>query len=567
MHVIPKLNLHTPSSYWTLDWLTHPLRQSHDDAAHRGLPLEVPRMNVDSSLCMHDLSRCLDSNLDASGLRPVDVGCHTPTTSAYIKWSCAPSQNQSRYVEFNHQYTEQKTCKAGKSKYHQAACQMQRMPEVSLVVNDDKSFSISSGHSQIVLLFYVSVIMFTVNFFALISSDDVRRMWPRSYLIKCENVKTFKTYSGFVILLLLFAQRMGANNASRDLGMDWPKPNGTYFYGILAYFAVFWFASREDCEDLNDSTPTPNDFEPAGQPKVDGTIGTVGGTTMQLNVSGFNGTAKLQTKAFMQPGAGGNYRVRDISDLDGTPKELGAGDYVNTPYSSLWALTQLWVWPLLLLSAYVVKYNFQVDINVTVVFFGTFIFGLIELFSRRMLELKYVYKSVLKNDPMKTTYAADGTTVETTNFRGRGGHDFSIDTGLRLVYLLALVIQGVILAMTFWAANWSFNPSTTDAGVWITGAPGKYKRADTISVVKGMFFAYYIITLLAKILCLLPSKWGSMDYGSTVIYQHLDAFCFFILNLLISILLMVLVNWAAIAHHEMQYYNAGVYMKHLAAAL
>lgn len=572
LHVIPKLSANAPTSYWTLDWLTHPLKHSHvtDGTLHQ------PRMDVDSALCMHHLDECLSSELESDGTRVIDVGCHSPTETAFKKWSCAPSQNQSRYVHASGTYTEQKTCMAAKSQYHMAACQMQRMPEVSLVVNDDKTFSISSGHSQIVLLFYVSVIMFTVNLFAMISSVDYRAspMVPRfvrDNLRTCDQVKTAKQYIGAFVLLMLLLQRVFYSTSSRWLGMDWPKPNGTYFYGILAYFAVYWFAAKEDC--LETSGTAINQVLPESEPKDASTslskAKTFGGSStvndngstktaapMQLNVSGFNGTSKLPTRSFIQPGAGKGYEIRDTSDLDTVTRQLVDSDYNETPFTSLWALTQLWVWPLMLLSAYIVKYNFQMDINVTVLFFGTFLFGLIELFSRRMLELKYLYKSALKSER-----GADS----------RAAHDFSIDTGVRLVYLLCLVVQLMVLLMVFWSANWNLGSWEYMPGVWITGAPGKYNRAEIIGTVKSFFLLYYFITLVYKLLCLLPD--GPVRYVTAYgemgkqLYQHLDAFCFTVMNILLTVLLILLAIWAAGSHSNMKYYDAGVYVRNLASTL
>ena len=164
MHAVPAMTDNAPTSYWTLDWLTHPMKMRH---AH-GNMLSHPKVSVDNALCLHGFDNCL-SESDSWVAPSIKDECSASTPS--VKFSCAPTRNQTRWA-MEVDYAEENTCRNGKTAYDKAACQMQRMVDMSLLVNDDKSLSISSGHSQLVLLFYVSLILFTVNLFILIGETD-----------------------------------------------------------------------------------------------------------------------------------------------------------------------------------------------------------------------------------------------------------------------------------------------------------------------------------------------------------------------------------------------------------
>ena len=586
-----------PSSYWTLDWLTHPMKFSHvsNGALHQ------PHIEVNSAMCLYDMNKCLDDS--TTGYGSVKPGCTSGRTSEnYIKFSCAPTRNQTRYAmpdansvaHTTHGFSEQNTCAKGDSEYDRAACQMQRMPEMSLVVNDDKTFSLSSGHSQTVLMFYVSVIMFTVNLFAVLSSDWCRKKY-KDHLEDCNNVKWYKLTFGFVVFALLLLHRLLYTANSRWLGMDWPMPNGTFFYGLLAYVSVMWFAAKEDCGELGEdakdgegvemvpNTPNALDIvarpddqfdEPdvAGGPPYDNQLQITNGSKMKskmnLNVTGFVGGNKIKTKAFMQPGASGNYKLENVTDLH-LAQPLKAVDYqkADTPFTSLWALTQLWVLPLIVVSTFIVKQNFQLDINVTVVAVGMFVFGLLDLFGRRLLEIRYLYRHIVPKN-----------------------QDTSVSIGVRVVYFVALVAQFFVLLVVFWTAGWSWNPSGYHPGVWIIGAPSQFKRAEIIGMFKTLLLIYYFATLLVKLGCLLPydtnNKYNMQGRETEILgwkfgwkpfkyalygkwfYRNLDGLNFTFLNVVLTIYLIGLISitWAG-QQKGMQYYDAGVYLKQIAANL
>lgn len=546
LHAVPTMTDNAPTSYWTLDWLTHPMKMRH---AHGNL-LNHPKIVVDKALCLHDFDACL-SSADTWVAPSIDAKCSA--SSPTIQFSCAPTRNQTRYaIDPEHTYwTEDNTCKSGKTAYDKAACQMQRTAEMSLLVNDDKTLSISSGHSQLVLLFYVSLILFTVNLFLLIDTNFKIPVKETKFFERTES-KDMKKYAGLFVLAVAIVHRGFFIATDRWLGMDWPMPNGSFFYGILALVSVIWFG-RNSKEGPDDDVPvaeevkdkTPSVFN-AEEPEF-----------AKFNVSGFNGSKKIKTAAFMQPGKTiqtYNMVHHQIHTDLAWSQTIEDKDY-KEPTMSLWALTQLLVWPLLLLSTVVVKNNFQLDIKITVVAVGMFLFGLVDLFGKRLLEHKALYKHVCDKLAHK---------------------DASMMYGVRVVYLVCLIVQFLLLFMVFNALGWSFWAWQKDHGVWFVGAPEIQMRQMITNLFRVMFLSYYFVTLLVKLGCLLPeysskgdTYWMSKMFADTFNYTKLDDICFFMLNLFVGI--FVAVAYVHAFHLETTkafiYYENGVYLKQLAAGV
>ena len=95
------------------------------------------------------------------------------------------------------------------------------------------------------------------------------------------------------------------------------------------------------------------------------------------------------------------------------------------------------------------KNNFQLDIKVSVIGLGMFVFGLLDLFGKRLLEHKYLFKAALPE----------------------GTESASVDYGIRFVYLVCIITQLLLLYMIFNVLGWSFWGLEHDHGVWVVGAP------------------------------------------------------------------------------------------------
>ena len=537
MHVIPKSMVNHASGYWTFDWLTHPFRAVDGMTGKTS----VQNGNVVPALCMHDIDECFEWK-SSTEFPTVKSECVTSiATQKKGKFSCAMTRNQTRYAAglYNSH------CASLPTKFEKVACQMQRSADVDVVVNDDKSYSMSSGHSKAVLMFYVTVILFVVNLFNLFESgywmkSEGVMMGPNFTFSKAEDVKSLKKYVAIFIFVLLVFHRGFYATQAQTMGIEAPMPNGTFFYGLLAYTAVTWFLSFHEVNDAS-STPSvksksPMEMQPLNKP-------------MELNLAGFEGKKKLRTDAFTQPGnVPGHKRVTD-DDADLDLGEVSLEHYAVRPSNSVWAMVNLWVWPLIILSAFITRSNYQLDIELTVVLVGFFFIGLIELFTKRLMELKYLFSRIQEKTIM--------------------GKYESLMYGVPLVVLISMVVQITTLAVVFWTANWSFGKSGyDDSGVFTIGDPEKSKRREYIGLVKTLYLVYFILVQVYKLMANLAigQLWSSVYSGASKrnIYINMDGWLFSLLNLSVLIIVGTFLGQAGLDGNDIGYYDAGVYLKAVA---
>ena len=537
MHVIPKSMVNHASGYWTFDWLTHPFRAVDGMTGKTS----VQNGNVVPALCMHDIDECFEWK-SSTEFPTVKSECVTSiATQKKGKFSCAMTRNQTRYAAglYNSH------CASLPTKFEKVACQMQRSADVDVVVNDDKSYSMSSGHSKAVLMFYVTVILFVVNLFNLFESgywmkSEGVMMGPNFTFSKAEDVKSLKKYVAIFIFVLLVFHRGFYATQAQTMGIEAPMPNGTFFYGLLAYTAVTWFLSFHEVNDAS-STPSvksksPMEMQPLNKP-------------MELNLAGFEGKKKLRTDAFTQPGnVPGLKRVTD-DDADLDLGEVSLEDYAVRPSNSVWAMVNLWVWPLIILSAFITRSNYQLDIELTVVLVGFFFIGLIELFTKRLMELKYLFGQIQEKNKINK--------------------NASLSYGVPLVVLISMVVQITTLAVVFWTANWSFGKSGyDDSGVFTIGDPEKSKRREYIGLVKTLYLVYFILVQVYKLMANLAigQLWSSVYSGASKrnIYINMDGWLFSLLNLSVLIIVGTFLGQAGLDGNDIGYYDAGVYLKAVA---
>ncbi len=563
VHAVPEtvVSRHAAGNgYWTFDWLTHPLREIDGFTGETS----IHSMDVNSATCIDNIDLCFgDGNWD---------GVVDETECAKKRFSCALTRDQTRYAPG----PDNNVCAKYLTKYERTACQMQRTAQMSVVVNDDKSFSISSGHSQPLLLMYVSAIMFSLNFLMLLETESFRRFlsYFSSGIFEPDGVLTAK--KAYVILsfvFLLFHRYWYAMRVD-DIGVNVPMPNGTFFYGLLSYLAATWFACCH-CSGVKTLTAGNTVVPSAGENQ---TLLTNSEGAMDLNVAGFGGKKKIQMNAFLQPGKGNYGEAVDV-DTDLTMvRSLNANDYIVEPCSSVWALANLWVWPLLALSAFVVQGNYKLDIDVTVVAVGVFVYGLIDLFVRRLLELKYLYKYIQRT----TRIARVNPNADNSNERftpADNARDYSMDYGVPLVVIVSMFIQLCVLYTVLWTAEWSFWPTNkhADSGIHTPGDPEKSFRTYYVWAFKCIWIFYLVVMQLYKLMCLVPDglgvtpnqkRGGNNGFGGTTWYQNYDGVGVTFLNLFVVVLLCIYLQQSVENNPAHQaFYDTGIYLKEVARVL
>jgi len=334
------------------------------------------------------------------------------------------------------------------------------------------------------------------------------------------------------------------------MGIEAPMPNGTFFYGLLAYTAVTWFLSFHEVNDghntsfSNRNVPdsrSPMEMQPLNKP-------------MELNLAGFEGKKKLRTDAFTQPGNVPNLKRVTDGDADLDLGDVSLEDYAVRPSNSVWAMVNLWVWPLIILSAFITKSNYQLDIELTVVLVGFFFIGLIELFTKRLMELKYLFGQIQEKNGVNK--------------------NASLSYGVPLVVLISMVVQITTLAVVFWTANWSFGKSGyDDSGVFTIGDPEKSKRREYIGLVKTTYLVYFIAVQVYKLFANLTfygQFWKANSTGGKSkrnLYMTMDGWLFSLLNLMVLIIVCRFLQQRDLDGYDIGYYDAGVYLKAVASQI
>jgi hypothetical protein len=540
LHIVER-DMSIPQSYWTLDWVTHSTKLGNNKPA--------VSMPVTDKMCI-DMATCVDDSLQLKT----------------CTFSCALTANQTRWNNKGNKYD---SCQALTGDYAQNACEMERSPEVDLIVNDDKTFSIASGHSQYVLMLYVAFIMFGVNI--LLWFDTPALQWTLTTYLNIGEYKAKKKVNNLtyprlfvlvLVLLLAFLHRglyrAAETTGNRLEGAHDAMPNGSFFYGILSLFAVMWFALiQDDVSDEEAAAANEDEFpkaevinkngDPYTQPSPDAFDNSDQKPPgFDLNVSGFSTGRKM--KAFMQPGKDKGYELRYLNDLNKsvTLNDKSYENYKCQPFYSIWALTQLWVQPLLVLSVYVVKSGYDIDINVTTIFVATFFMGLIDVFGKRLLELRRLYHSITKEDTL----------------------DYSMDVGVRVVYLVGLLIQFMLLWLVFRTANWRFgawNEPEIYSGIMV-GNTRFYEREKITETFSAMWTIYYWVATAYKLAALVP-EYNFMGFKTRKIYTNFDDNLFLLLNVFVLAFMWML--WGVGENHRdtLAPYDAGVYLQFIGGIL
>jgi len=541
MHVVPKSMVSHAPGYWTFDWLTHPFR-SVDGITGAA---EVESASVNPALCMHEIDECFKWK-SATEFPTVTQECmESKPNQKKGKFSCAMTRNQTRYDAGLYNAH----CASLSTKFEKVACQMQRTADVDLVVNDDKSFSMSSGHSRAVLMFYVSVILFVVNIFNFFESG----YWMKSTLgggtfeyKDPKDVQNLKKYFAIAVFVILVFHRGFYATEAQRMGIQAPVPNGTFFYGLLAYAAVTWFLCYHEVDRVESSDGTPGVTAELGVTKP-----LVSEKRMELNLAGFEDKNKLKMNAFLQPGKVSDLKRPTDGDADLSLGDVGLEHYKERPSNSVWAMVNLWVWPLVILSAFITKSNYQLDIELTVVLVGFFFIGLIELFTKRLIEVEYLFTSVQKNTGIDKN---------------------SLKYGVNLVVFVSMIVQITTIAVVFWTANWSYSlgwqSSYKDSGVFTIGDPVKSNRVQYIQTVKTTYVVYFILVQLYKIVVTSGIYGLTSNNWKNDCYRNMDGFLFFLLNLgMFSVLISYTVQENGIYEKDVGYYDVGVYLRGVASQI
>ena len=366
-------------------------------------------------------------------------------------------------------------------------CQYESYMGTRIVVNEDSAFSLTSAHSVWVLWWTVWLIMSLS--FAMSLKNAWMNYWKKqnkvnNFLLDWFNLDQWNTiidyFALIIVLVLFFAMRFNyASEVQHSYALL--KPNGSFAYSLLALvYSWVFLRTNTVCEidpEVNTGStgpgPAMSNFDQT--PKLD------------LDMSNFSN--KIKADAYVQAGNDGRYPITKIP-FKNDFKTLKLEDY-NRVHDNMnfshFQMTQLWTFPFLTLIFYIYDKNYETDINVTTVFVLTMLFCIIDVFSKRLFQLKeMIGKFELRE-------GADETPIKWI------ARPSSI---LAFAQIVLVLIQAII----YWYVYHFFSPPDPEA-------ERRYEYLDTQTIFHFQTFlaAYYFINLVLKVSSIFRGVFYKLD--------------------------------------------------------
>jgi hypothetical protein len=530
-YVTQSLHVSTPNtqqhSYWTLDTITH---------------AQVPADGATAQSVSHiDLKTCLEAEdcfKDGASKSDIPQTCTTKALASGVtdrpRFSCAIPEDLMQ---------EHSVCNSDNMQGYplmKRLCKLQfANPPTTLQVNEHTTFSISAAHSPRVLMFVVLTIMTSCNFYMFLTSLYRRKVrWfvntvgtfsaavtgkDNEPLSQSAQLSMFKRYfvTPLFLILILVWWFVFYNTTQHEV--FWPKPFGTIFYSAVSLVLVLYLAAgvdnsiEEESADTATSTDTKVKF--TADITVSDTATTLAdplhATEKQLNVSSFTGNNKFKINAFLQPGK--NQNADTVTQVWSSNLNFSDADYQSVePEFSYFNLMQTWVLPFLFLAVYLLKHNYMLDSDITVIFVGMLIFGLLEIASKRMYETGRIFAKI--------------------SDKGNNNVGDAMIAPLSVIRLLLLCFQAALVWLVYTVTEWNLHAHSD--GYWHVGNAANNSRWDDIQFTFSiLFIVYFGLVALGKLYTLMPMyAFNSEAYKQSmqVFTEHYDGYAVFLLNCFVA---------------------------------
>jgi len=389
-----------PTSYFALDWLMHPLKSHYKTTYIK--PLLSSTRHCYTSGMGWDVGNCGPELWQTAHFCP-QKNAIIPTTQiismlnsqtggavdAKILLSQLSHENEKTSLEVNSTHVFFRNPNLAD------VCRIERTPDITVMQNDDSSWSISAAHSSSVLLLGAALVMFISNLTNLMHDP------PDNLKHYASQLMGFKAVIVVAMVLLLFVVRF-VSAGDEDV-VARVVPNGSYFYVVAT--VVFGGYLLTSMKKKFEATP---DYPVA---ELDGPIsGQSMGyplSRMDLNVSGFATQHKTQINAYMP---------RTAPPL-GTGQVVGEDAYDSAlllDYASFkkvhmqcdiqpsrFCITQALVLPLLTLGIFVFPTNYEMDTQIQLLFVTVVLYGIVDVAIHRLDNVTCIVSSLLISDVQK----------------------------------------------------------------------------------------------------------------------------------------------------------------------
>ena len=489
-------------SYWTLDALTHAQisPSTHSDYKQESYINAATCLRADSCF-KNGETGAVPACTDASSTNKERFLCTVP--SDLTQTQAATTCN---------------SLSADHPDYHLMVdlCKQQFTdPATVLQVNDHTTFSISAAHSPRVLIFVVLTIMTSCNFYMLLTSLYRRKVrwfvnavgtFSSAVAGKDEKISAssqlamFKRYlvAPLFVVLMLVWWFVFYNTTQHEV--FWPKPFGTIFYSAISLVIVLYLGAGVD-NDAEESTAAAEEALPEAKVAAELTLNEapmlLGNKQDEFKVSGFTGSNKIKISAFLQPGKkqGADNYSEAVKQQWSASLNFDETNYENVqPEFSYFNLMQTWVLPFTFLATYLVKHNYMLDSNITVIFVSMLLFGLLEIASKRMYETGKIFAGISSSNLSMAE---------------------AMMAPLTVIRLLLLGFQAILVWFVYSVADWNLQYETD--GYWHVGH-AKSQWDDVQYVFSLSFIIYFALLSVGKLYTLMPMYLfsNSITYKDTV---------------------------------------------------
>ena len=276
----------------------------------------------------------------------------------------------------------------------QQICQYESYNGAQVVLNEDSAYSLNSAHSVWVLWVSVWSIVF-MSFAMSLKNAYFRHRQHRTGLTRHfftdKQWPIIIDYLALVFVLSFYFSGIMwyGYNMPRDRALIWP--NGSFAYSFIAIVYSWLFLRKSTALHLNTNFTSPfslsdRRMQSTSDDNDDSATKPLKSLEPLKSLDMSNFSAKIKSDGFMQAGKGGRNVL--TAPLKDDIKELGFSDYQNVETNcSHFQSTQLWVLPFVTLIAHIYDKNFDIDINVTVVFVLTMLFCILDVFGKKVTQL------------------------------------------------------------------------------------------------------------------------------------------------------------------------------------
>ena len=537
-----------PTSYFSFDWLVHPVTR------HRGsvstpykmhMPMQtdacyssgMPWSNGDcgptlwqqSDFCP-DKNEKLPESVQLGMIARADVS--NPATAADIASQLYDKGGDGKSTMQRGDITTS-TCAVvlafwWRNNDMADVCQIERVMEMSLFLNDDTTWSIAASHSTTVLLWGAAVVLWVANVGDLMANNN----HFADALSSLRKVKYVLLVAPLAVLCFL---RISAKTES-STGVDSARllPNGSYFYVLLMTMVSSYVIMIIDTtpEDIAPAAVAVDDAEQSGD--TDPLFGGDGGgdqrneeggpQEFKMNLSGFvKQMPVLRRMDAYMPRTGAkestlqfsSYSANEVLTFDSFQHHWDTSlDYFST--------AQLYSFPLLTLGVYMTGTNYQLDSTLQHLFIAATIYRLIDVATYRLkLMVNIVGRLATKANPVDNCVS-------------------------RVIELVGLLLQGFVFMFIFMLMHWNLSLGSR-LSVPLHGEKSLQAYIETYS--SWLYLVYFVLCTVVKATTLVSCSDAIKDGGSATtaayqslytIYQNRRSILFFLLNCFSGILLAML---------------------------